>query len=98
MPPKLFLNVNASVQSLRPGALGGAAAAGDDDRAAALMAPSIEIGPSGTLKLYKSHQAFEFNPLGRTRAAAPPSAPLGEGVGGLRASYTVRASQQAALL
>lgn len=88
MPPKLFLNVAASVQSLRPG---GGATADDESRSAALLAPSIEIGPSGTLKL---GGAFEFNPLGMKRnlAIAPlgAAAPLGEGAAGLQASYRVR--------
>lgn len=87
MPPKLFLNVAASVQSLRPGS----GAADDEARSAALLAPSIEIGPSGTLKL---GGAFEFNPLGMKRnlAIAPlgAAAPLGEGAAGLQASYRVR--------
>ena len=91
MPPKLFLNVNASVQSCHPGAFGGGGdggGAGDDARTAALYAPSIAIGPSGTLKLFKSYQAFEFNPLGMTRNT---TAPLANGAAALPTSYKVRA-------
>lgn len=88
MPPKLFLNVAASVQSLRPG--GGGGAVDEEARSAALLAPSIEIGPSGTLKL---GGAFEFNTLGMKRnlAIAPlgAAAPLGEGAAGLQASYRI---------
>ena len=92
MPPKLFLNVNASVrESFAPAAA--AAAAADDDAGrgaiAALHAPSIEIGPSGTLKLFKSFQAFEFNPLGMKRSAAE-TAPLASGAAALQSSYKVR--------
>lgn len=94
MPPKLFLNVNASVQSLRPGALDGGG--GDPPRGgaaesiAALHAPSIEIGPSGTLRMFKSFQAFEFNPLGMTRKDDGMTAPLGNGAAALQTSYKVR--------
>ena len=90
MPPRLFLNVNASVQSFRPGAAGGAVQGiGDDNAACALHAPSIEIGPSGTLKLFKSFQAFEFNPLGMTRNMAP----LASGAAAMQTSYKVRCSR-----
>jgi hypothetical protein len=83
MPPKLFLNVNASVQSFRPG---GGAAGPEDDAGRTLQAPSIEIGPSGTLKLFKSFQAFEFNPLGMTRNM---TAPLASGAAAMQTSYKV---------
>lgn len=93
-PPRLLINVDASTASLRPGALlgGGAAAAGDgggNSAAAALHAPSIEIGPSGTLKLFKSLQAFEFNPLGMVRRDEV-GAPLARGAAAMQTSYKVR--------
>ena len=99
-PPKLFINVDASTASLRPGALlgGGGAAAGDGGgsggAAAALHAPSIEIGPSGTLKLFKSLQAFEFNPLGMTRRDEV-GAPLARGAAAMQTSYKVWACGRA---
>ncbi|PRW57164.1 mitogen-activated kinase kinase 3 [Chlorella sorokiniana] len=93
MPPKLFLNVNASVrESFAPAAAAAAtAAAADDEREptiAALHAPSIEIGPSGTLRLFKSFQAFEFNPLGMKRSGAE-TAPLASGAAALHSSYKI---------
>ena len=51
-----------------------------------LLAPSIENGPSGTLKLYKSYQAYEFNPLGMTRNM---TSPLGAGAAAMQLSYKV---------
>lgn len=93
MPPKLFLNVNASVrESFAPAAVAAAAAVAEDDGGpaiAALHAPSIEIGPSGTLRLFKSFQAFEFNPLGMKRSGAE-TAPLASGAAALQSSYKVR--------
>lgn len=87
MPPRLFLNVNASVQSFRPGGAGGGSGASvDDDASRTLQAPSIEIGPSGTLKLFKSFQAFEFNPLGMTRNM---TAPLATGAAAMQTSYKI---------
>ena len=86
MPPKLFLNVN--VQSLRPGFGGGGG--GGDDAAHTLQAPSIDIGPSGTLKLYKE---FEFNPLGMTRNI---TAPLASGAAAMQTSYKVGAGAKGA--
>lgn len=92
MPPKLFLNVNASVrESFAPAVVAAAAAAAEDDGGpaiAALHAPSIEIGPSGTLRLFKSFQAFEFNPLGMKRSGAE-TAPLASGAAALQSSYKV---------
>lgn len=93
MPPKLFLNVNASIrESLAAGAFGGPAGGGgpgDDEPTHALQAPSIEIGPSGTLKLFKSLQAFEFNPLGMTAAGRNITAPLASGAAAMQTSYKV---------
>ena len=99
MPPKLFLNVHASVrESLAPGAAPAAAGGADDGgpSIAALHAPSIEIGPSGTLKLFKSLQAFEFNPLGMKRSGAE-TAPLASGAAALQSAYRVGAPRPAAL-
>lgn len=36
------------------------------------MVPSIEVLPTGSLKLYKSMQAFEFNPRGMIAASHGP--------------------------
>ena len=52
-----------------------------------LQAPSIEIGPTGTLKLYKSFQAYEFNKQGMTRNAM--TSPLAAGAAALQQSYQV---------
>jgi hypothetical protein len=48
--------------------------------------PSLEIGPTGTLKIYKSMQAYEFNPLGMTRNMTTP---LGAGAAAMHSSYKV---------
>jgi hypothetical protein len=53
-----------------------------------VYAPSIEIGPTGTLKLYKSFQAFEFNNSGMVRNAM--TSPLATGAAALQQSYQVR--------
>jgi serine/threonine protein kinase len=53
-----------------------------------LHAPSIEIGPTGTLKLYKSFQAYEFNKQGMTRNTI--TSPLAAGAAALQQSYQVR--------
>ena len=51
-------------------------------------APSIEIGPYGTLKLIKSFQAYEFNGSGMKRNAV--TSPLATGAASLQQSYQVR--------
>lgn len=56
-----------------------------------LAEPSIEIGPSGTLKLFKSFQAYEFNPLGMTRNM---TSPLAAGAAAMHQSYKVRGGQR----
>eukprot|EP00887_Chlorella_sp_A99_P007812 scaffold20.g7812.t1 len=78
MPPKpgLLINVMASVQK----------APGQDWEQQTLAEPSIEIGPSGTLKLFKSFQAYEFNPLGMTRAL---TSPLAAGAAAMHQSYKI---------
>lgn len=53
-----------------------------------LQAPSIEIGPTGTLKLYKSLQAYEFNKQGMTRNTM--TSPLATGAAAMQQSYQVR--------
>lgn len=52
-----------------------------------LQAPSIDVGPDGTLKIYKSFQAYEFNNGGMTRNASP----LAAGAAALQ-QYKVRAN------
>lgn len=52
-----------------------------------LQAPSIEIGPSGTLKLFKSFQAYEFNNAGMVRNAM--TSPLATGAATLQQSYQI---------
>jgi len=49
---------------------------------------SIEIGPSGTLKLIKSYQAYEFNNSGMRRNAM--TSPLATGAASMQQSYQVR--------
>lgn len=97
-----MINVQASCAGLPPGALaapgdGGGGEAGKGAAAArhaALHAPSIEIGPSGTLKLFKSLQAFEFNPAGmlaQRQGQGAETAPLARGAAAaMQTSYKVR--------
>uniref|UniRef100_A0A1D2A0M9 mitogen-activated protein kinase kinase n=1 Tax=Auxenochlorella protothecoides TaxID=3075 RepID=A0A1D2A0M9_AUXPR len=63
MPPRLQLNI------LRPASPQRSSWDGDNQDQNNLLAPSIEVLPTGTLKLYKSMQAFEFNPRGMIAAA-----------------------------
>lgn len=53
-----------------------------------MVAPSIEIGPSGTLKLFKSFQEYEFNNTGMKRNTM--TSPLATGASSLQQSYQVR--------
>ena len=113
MPPKLFLNVNASTHGLpgdeenngnsqvRVQARVSCPASRDirlhwrwaplketPSPGVQFPAPSIEIGPTGTLKLYKSFQAYEFNKQGMTRNTI--TSPLAAGAAALQQSYQVR--------
>lgn len=48
-----------------------------------LTAPSIEVLPTGTLKLYKSLAAFEFNPSGMVAPGPNQAEPAYFKAGGL---------------
>ncbi|GAB4819369.1 hypothetical protein N2152v2_006415 [Parachlorella kessleri] len=44
------------------------------NEAPTLQAPSIDLGPDGTLKIFKSFQAYEFNHGGMSRSSTSPLA------------------------
>ncbi len=51
-----------------------------------VYAPSIEVMPTGALKLYKSFQEYEFNQEGMTHHLTP----LGQGASNMQQSYKVQ--------
>lgn len=60
-----------------------------------VQAPSIDLGPDGTLKIYKSYQEFEFNNGGMIAAARTSVSPLAAGAAAAAMQqYKVRVTQR----